>query len=87
MKAEKSELIWILLCDFNKDGCVDKEDANLLQSHFGLRRGEANYKAMFDLNRDGIIDIFDAVIFGKYYGECWSVRMLHEAGYLSAKSP
>jgi hypothetical protein len=50
--------------DFNGDGVVNDDDANLVRQAWQSRRGEMNYNPNADFNMDGIINIKDAAIIG-----------------------
>lgn len=55
--------------DTNGDNAVDEADVSAIISHFGAKRGEANYDEAADANNDGVIDELDVFVVGRHYGD------------------
>lgn len=54
--------------DTNGDNVVDAADLQPIISHFGAKRGDANYDALADANGDGVIDELDVFKVGRNFG-------------------
>jgi subtilisin family serine protease len=54
--------------DTNGDGVVNEQDLQLIISHFGAKRGDANYADRIDANGDGVIDELDVFKVGRNFG-------------------
>jgi len=61
----------IKMCDLNKDGTVNDPDLEIIEKHYGTKRGDELYRADMDLNKDGKIDIYDVALICRHYGKSW----------------
>ena len=60
-------VVFVGRTDFNADGAVDFSDLFFFASHFGRRRGQADWDERYDLFSDGVVDFEDLGVFARLW--------------------
>lgn len=55
--------------DFDGDGVVDEDDAEIVADHFNQTEGDPGYDPKYDLNGDGAITAYDIIKMNSHMGE------------------